>query len=319
MSRTQRRAPFVGLVISAIGLALLLAGCGSPAGSTPSSAATSTSSAPAATPANIVAVPVEFAHTSAGRVGYRQVGRGSPLLLVTGFSASMDDWAPAFVDALASEHRVIVFDNSGVGQTAQSSTALSITTMANQTSALISALGLGRTAVLGWSMGGMIAQELAVLHPSQVSRLVLAATQAGTGTALPVPPAAAADAASTNPAKVLGILFPAGQSVAEQAYVKGILSYPGYYEAPPSVKTAQSRAIQHWLGGADPGAALVKDLRIPTLVADGTEDALDPVANDTLLHRIIPGAQLVLYPGAGHGFLFQDAALFVARVDQFLG
>jgi pimeloyl-ACP methyl ester carboxylesterase len=310
-------------MVSTIGVAVLLSGCGSSgrssARSTPSSAATSTSSAPSATPADILAVPVEVASTSAGRVGYREVGRGSPLLLVTGFSASMDDWAPAFVDALASEHRVIVFDNSGVGQTAPTSSALTIKAMANQTSALITALGLGRTAVLGWSMGGMIAQELAVTHPSQVSRLILAATQAGTGTALPVPSAAAADAASTNPAKVLGVLFPADQVIAEQAYVKGILSYPGYYAAPPSVKTAQSRAIQQWLDGADPGGALVEHLQIPTLVADGTEDTLDPVANDTLLHRIIPDAQLVLYQGAGHGFLFQDAPLFVARVDQFLG
>ena len=191
--------------------------------------------------------------------------------------------------------------------------------MANQTSALISTLGLGRTAVLGWSMRGMIAQELAVLHPAQVSNLVLAATQAGTGRADPIPAAAAADAASTNPVKVLSALFPAGQGAAEQAYVKGILEYRGYYEAPTSVKTAQSRAIQQWLEGAYPEGRLVEDLRIPTLVADGTIDALDPVANDRLLASIIPNAQLVLYPGAGHGFLFQDAATFVARVDEFGG
>jgi len=88
---------------------------------------------------------------------------------------------------------------------------------------------------------------------------------------------------------------------------------------PALAKTAQNRAIQKWLDGDDPAGARVKDLRVPTLVADGTEDALDPVANDQLLHRIISTSQLALYPGAGHGFLFQDAPLFVARVDQFLG
>ena len=313
------RARLTKFLVLALAISALLAGCRSSARATPSSVAPSTSTVPRATSANILAVQVDVVRTAAGTVGYREVGRGSPLLLITGFSASMDDWSPAFVNALASHHRVVVFDNAGVGRTATTSSALTITAMANQTSALISSLGLGRTAVLGWSMGGMIAQELAVQHPSQVSDLVLAATQAGTGTARPVPPAAAADAASTNPAKVLSVLFPADQVVAERAYVKGILEYPGYYEAPISVKTAQSRVIQQWLDGEDPAGARVKELRIPTLVADGTVDALDPVANDQLLHRIISNSQLVLYPGAGHGFLFQDATLFAARVDQFLG
>jgi pimeloyl-ACP methyl ester carboxylesterase len=263
-----------------------------------------------ASPANILAAQVRIAKTPDGLIAYRVVGSGSPLVLITGFSASMDDWPPAFVDALASRHRVVVFDNAGVGRTAETGSVLTITAMANQTSALISTLGLGRTAVLGWSMGGMIAQDLAVTHPSQVASLVLAATQAGSGAARPVPVAAAAAAASTDPAKVLSVLFPTDQSAAEQAYVKGILRYPGYYEAPTSVKSAQSAAIKQWLNGAYPAGRLVKDLGIPTLVADGTVDALDPVANDRLLAKIIPRAQLVL---------FQDASVFVARVDDFLG
>jgi pimeloyl-ACP methyl ester carboxylesterase len=238
-------------------------------------------------------------------------------VLITGFSASMDDWPPTFVDALAERHRVVVFDNAGVGATG-SVTPLTITAMANQTSALITSLGLGRTAVLGWSMGGMVAQALAVLHPSQVSRMVLAATQAGTGRALPVPSAVAAEAASTNPAAVLGVLFPADQGPAVKQYMDGILEYPGYYTASPATKSAQTAAIGQWLAGQDPAGPPTKDLRVPALVADGTVDALDPVANDRLLARTIRGARLVLYQGAGHGFLFQDSASFVRRVDAFL-
>jgi pimeloyl-ACP methyl ester carboxylesterase len=136
---------------------------------------------------SIVQVPVQVAHTSDGSVGYRIIGKGSPLVLITGFSASMDNWAPPFVNTLAAKHRVVIFDNAGVGQTAALASPLTITAMAAQTSALISTLKLGRTAVLGWSMGGMIAQALAVRHPSQVSRLILAATQAGNGKAIPPP------------------------------------------------------------------------------------------------------------------------------------
>src|ERR1700744_3847737 len=122
--------------------------------------------------AKVVTAPVRVARTAAGSVGYREVGSGSPLLLITGLGASMDDWAPSFVDALATDHRVVIFDNAGIGETSALGAHLTITAMANQTSALISSLRLGHPAVLGWSLGGMVAQALAVAPPSQVSRLI---------------------------------------------------------------------------------------------------------------------------------------------------
>jgi len=274
--------------------------------------------AAAASPPGVAAVPVVEAKTAQGPVAYREVGHGSPLVLIMGSSGTMDDWAPSFVDALAAHHRVVIFDNAGVGETAPVHPPLTITAMADQTSALITALGLGRPAVLGWSMGGMVAQALAVLHPSQVSRLILAATQAGTGKALPVPPAAAAAAASDNPKAVLSVLFPPGQVPVILRYVAAIAEYPNFYLVPAAIKAAQNTAIKQWLAGSDPAGREETSLRLPTLVADGTVDALDPVANDHLLAQIIKGAQLVFYPGAGHGFWFQDESQFVARADQFL-
>jgi pimeloyl-ACP methyl ester carboxylesterase len=92
----------------------------------------------------------------------------------------MEGWDPRLVYALALHHRVVMFDNSGVGRTQELPQPFSIDAMADQTSALITALGLGRPDVLGWSMGGMIAQALAVLHPAQVRRLVLCATYPAT-------------------------------------------------------------------------------------------------------------------------------------------
>jgi pimeloyl-ACP methyl ester carboxylesterase len=268
--------------------------------------------------ANVVAAPVRVARTATGTVGYREVGHGSPLVLITGLGASMDDWAPSFVDALATHHRVVIFDNAGIGRTSAVGAHLTIAAMANQTSALISSLRLGHPAVLGWSLGGMVAQALAVLHPSQVSRLILAATQAGTGKALPVPPAAAKAVNSSNPARTLSVLFPPNQDAAKADYVKGILSYPGFYQAPAPVKTAQNAALAQWFAGRQPAGRKVTDLHLATLVADGTDDALDPVRNDRMLASLIPKAQLALYPGAGHAFWFQDQARFVPRIDRFL-
>lgn len=267
-------------------------------------------------PPDIVAAPTLIASTSAGDIGYREVGTGSPVLLIMGFSGSMDFWAPSFVDALAAHHTVIVFDNAGIGDTTALPSPLSISAMAEQTSALITALRLGRTAVLGWSMGGMIAQALAVLHPRQVSRLVLASTQAGTGMSLPIP--AAAQAALANPATALTVLFPPDQTAAAEAYVTGILEYAGFYGASDAVDALQDAAIQQWMAGQDPAGRLLGRIRARTLVADGTLDQLDPVPNDFLLARGIPRAHLLLYPDAGHAFLFQDSARFVPAVERFL-
>ncbi|HEY2565947.1 MAG TPA: alpha/beta hydrolase [Acidimicrobiales bacterium] len=306
------------ITVALLAVDLGLAACGS---SGPAEAETTTTvptTTSVAASAGITSVPVRVIQTTDGQVAYRELGNGTPLLLIMGLGGSIDDWEPSFVNALASRYRVIVFNNAGVGRTSPLPSPLTVSAMAEQTSAFISALGLDRVDVLGWSMGGMIAQALMVMHRPQVRRLVLAATQAGTGHALPVPAGAAADATSAKPADVLSTLFPPGQAVAEQKYVTGILAYPGYYGAPRDLLASQNAAIEAWLNGNDPSGHLVGAIRAPTLVADGTVDALDPTANDRLLTAAIHGAQLVLYAGAGHGFMFQDAASFIPRLEKFL-
>jgi pimeloyl-ACP methyl ester carboxylesterase len=267
--------------------------------------------------AQVTSTPIQVAATSDGRVAYRELGSGPPLVLITGLSASMDDWSPGFVDSLAVHHRVIELDNAGVGQTT-AVTPLTITAMAAQTSALLSTLHVGRASVLGWSMGGMVAQALAVGHPDQVGRLVLAATQPGTGRALPVPPAAAAALLSSNAMTLLGVLFPADQMPAALAYGQSVLAYPGRYQPSAAVISAQGVAVRQWIAGDDRDGTEIGALRIPTLVADGDEDRLDPLGNDRMIASAIPGAELVTYPDAGHAFLFQDEAAFVPRLLAFL-
>jgi pimeloyl-ACP methyl ester carboxylesterase len=313
------RLPFLTITALA-GVAVLIAGCGG--GSSPGAVATATPT-PAPTehvqavrPLAVIDAPTKVAETAAGKVGYREVGTGSPVLLLMGLGGSMDYWPPSFVATLAANHTVVLLDNSGVGQTASSPAPLTITRMANQTSALISTLGLSHVAVLGWSMGGMIAQALAVLHPAQVSRIVLAATQPGSGHAVPIPAAAAAAAASPDNGAVIPLLFP-GDIAAAQTYIAGIIRYPGFYRPSRTAIAAQQAAVAQWMAGRDQAGVRFGAIRLPLLVADGTQDALNPVANDRSLASR-PSARLILYPGAGHGFLFQDAASFLPAVEQFL-
>lgn len=299
-TRTEHLRSSISQMLAVTCAAVTLAGCGSGGA------------------ASVLTAPVRIVHTPAGTVGYREVGTGTPLLLIIGADTSMDDWPPSFVDALAAHHKVVVFDNAEVGRTtAVPGTAqLTITAMASQTSALISALRLHRPAVLGWSMGGMIAQVLAIRHPAQVSRLILAATGAGTGKALPLQHNAAA--AAPNSATILSLLFPKDQAVAARAYLNGIQQYPGYYGVSAATEHSQNLAVQQWLAGQDTAGRLVGDLRVPTLVAGGTLDQFIATANDRQLASGVPGARLLMYPDAGHDFLFQDAARFVPAVETFI-
>jgi pimeloyl-ACP methyl ester carboxylesterase len=283
--------------------AAALAGCGSGSGGP-----------------DVLTAPVRIVRTADGTVAYRELGSGPALLLIMGGGLSMDGWPPSFVDALAAHHKVVVFDNAGVGRTSAVSAPalLSITAMASQTSALISALRLRRPAVLGWSMGGMIAQALAVSHPAQVSRLILAATAVGTGKGVPIPQPTAAEF-DRSPMKVVGLLFPKNQAAAARAYLNDILQYPGYYGISVVAYRSQYLAVQRWVAGQDAAGRLVGDLRVPTLVADGIQDQYIGTANDRLLASSVPGAKLLLFDDAGHAFWFQDAARFVRAVETFTG
>ena len=294
---TLRRGIALGL--GAVLASAALGGCGS---------------APAKAPgtASVVSAPVRVAHTRLGTVGYRVVGSGPPLVLIMGFDWTMEGWDPRLVHALAEHNRVVMFDNAGVGRTqplpGEQTATLTIDAMANQTSALIDTLGLGRPDVLGWSMGGMIAQALAVLHPAQVRRLVLCATYPGTG---PV-------AAPSQAALRLGNIFPANQASAANAFKAAIAEYPAAPAPPAGTRVAQAGAVVDWWDGTDATGHKITRISVPTLIADGTDDGLDPVANDHALARLIPGARLVLYPDAGHGFLFQEGPRFASLVDSFL-
>jgi pimeloyl-ACP methyl ester carboxylesterase len=267
---------------------------------------------------DVLTAPVRVVRTSDGTVAYRELGSGPALLLITSAGVTMDGWPPAFIDALAAHHTVVVFDNAGVGRTSTVSApdSLSITAMASQTSALVSALRLRRPAVLGWSMGGMIAQALAVSHPAQVSALILAATAAGTGKAQPIPQPTVTE--FRDPAKVVAGLFPMNQTAAARAYLNAILQYPGFYTESAATYRSQYLAVQRWVAGQDEAGQLEGSIRVPTLVADVTRDQFVGRANDRLLASSVPGAKLLLFDDAGHAFMFQDATRFIRAVETFI-
>jgi pimeloyl-ACP methyl ester carboxylesterase len=245
-----------------------------------------------------------------GEIGYRSMGQGRALVLVTGTPASIDLWAPSFLDLLARHHRVFVFDNEGVGLTTLRPGRLTITRMADDTADFIAALHLKRPDVLGWSMGGWIAQALAVRHPSALRRMILCAALAGDGTAkFPYP---------VQSYRPFDTLFPPDQNAARLEFIQDIHRYRGFYETPPSVRALQARAIAGWVTGEEPAGYRLGEIQAPTLIGDGSQDPYDPISNSYHLRDAIPHAQLHIYADASHGFWFQDRFDWVRRIDRFL-
>jgi pimeloyl-ACP methyl ester carboxylesterase len=260
-------------------------------------------------------------------VGYRTVGSGPPLFLIMGYSGTLYVWDPGLLMRLAERHRVIVFDNRGVLTTSRGRGRLTIQRMADDTAGLIRTLGYRRVDVLGWSMGGYIAQELALRHPNRLRRLVLAGTDPGSPRAiLPKGPFARRIVNDPNPTiqELLRAIFPATKQAAANAYVQRLLLWPGVqasdFNASPQITREQSVASGRlWLCRSCGTYSRLPSLRAPTLVADGRRDILEPPGNSRMIARRIPRARLALYGAAGHAFLFQRRLGFARQVNSFLG
>jgi pimeloyl-ACP methyl ester carboxylesterase len=237
--------------------------------------------------------------------------------MIMGLSGSIDVWPPGLVDALARDHRVIVFDNEGIGRSTLRRGTLTISRMADDTAIVITALHLGRPDVLGWSMGGFIAQSFAARHPGLYRRLILSATAAGDGHAV-LPSPSVTKVLAGGGGNPLQYLFPADQAGQIAAFTIAITNYPHFYAAPSNITKLQLGASGAWLTGKDPSGHHDHQISAPTLIGDGAQDALIPSANSIKLGRLIPHSRVKLYPDAGHGFLFQDEASWAAAIEHFL-
>jgi len=264
--------------------------------------------------------PTQTVRIGKQRIGYRSFGSGRPVVFIQGLAGTIDGWPPSFLDSVAAaHHRVVIFDNEGVGRSTLRKGALSIRRMAQDTARLIGALRLKRPDVVGWSMGGMTAQSFAVNYPRRLRRLVLMATAPGDGKATLPAAAALQELASGDAVKLLARLFPPDQTAARDRYVSDILRRLDFNGiAPPAVVTAQLGASAKWITGGDPDGARVARVKARTLVGGGELDELLPVANQRHLAALIPHAKLITYPDAAHGFFFQHDADFVPRLVSFL-
>ncbi|MFL5826471.1 MAG: alpha/beta fold hydrolase [Thermoleophilaceae bacterium] len=252
------------------------------------------------------------------RIGYREFGKGSPVVFVMGLFGTMDVWDPEFLDPLAKHHRVIVFDNRGIGRSTDTSASFTIHDMGEDTAHLIKALKLDKPGLVGWSMGGFIAQDVAINHPKLISRLVLNST----GPQAPrfVAPSAEIIGKLFGPmpsqADILATLFPPAQEAQLQGWIGRFTKRQPLEAVPPATAKKQTLAVAGWAGGT--GTDDPKRIKVPTLVGAGLDDTLIPPQNARVLAKRIPHAKLKLFRDASHAFLFQERKTWVPRIERFL-
>jgi 3-oxoadipate enol-lactonase len=254
-------------------------------------------------------------------IHYSVQGQGeTTLLLLIGLGAQAREWGEVFPGALAQHFRVVRMDNRGIGESRADQDAWTMADMANDACAVLDAVGVRSAHLLGISMGGMIAQVVAIEHPERVRRLILMSTHFG-------------GAETVRPkAEVAALFLPvagASPSQAWQAVLEGITG-PGFaaknraviaekaalrelYPTSGRLLATQVRAI-----ATSDRSQTVAGIRQPTLVIHGTDDPLVPVQNGKLLAERIPGARLVLLPGCGHLPHFEQPTECTQAVVDFL-
>ena len=258
---------------------------------------------------------------------YRRFGRKGaiPVVFLQHFRGNLDNWDPALVDDIAAGREVILVDNSGVGSST-GSTPHSVTGLARDILAFTDALGLTQIDLFGFSLGGFVAQETVLLRPRLVRRLILAGTgpQGGRGFhawSEEITSHAYKDVPGAE--DIFYLFFAPTQTSRAKAkeFAERIFTRERDRDQKPAlaVRDAQAEAITDWGIPDTTKLARLAGITQPTLVANGSNDILVPTVNSYLLAGHIPNAQLIIYPDANHGFLFQYPHEFAAEVSKFLG
>jgi len=255
---------------------------------------------------------------------WAELGTGSPLLLLNGTASPMNEWDPAFLAGLASKHRVIVFDYPGLGDSGRAPSTWNFDAASDWVSDFIAQVSPGAPVdVVGWSMGGFIAQRLAVRHPANVRALVLAATNPGGSQAVLGPQwVQDIDSSSSSDADYLRTNYPASGRAAGKRFLdrlNAVVDSGAYPEVdtPDATREAMVAAEDPWLA-SDVNLRDLRTITKPTLVITGRQDLITPATNSRRLAALIPHARLTLVPGAGHSFVFQQPAVVTATINAFL-
>ena len=255
------------------------------------------------------------------RIVYRRIGKGRPLVVLNGFGATSADWDPSFIDRLTSSNELMLLNNRGIGGSTDDGRPFDIAKLAADAAHVIETLGIERASVMGWSMGGFIAQALALNYADRVDKLVLLSTDSGGIEADLASPDVWSELTDTSGTpneqarRLLFLLFPT--DVAESFYREfGDIVAAARAQLPAELLNRQAAAMDAWHQNGV--ASQLREIRVPVLIATGTEDIVIPASNAVKLVNAIPGAWLAQFPHGGHAFIAQYPRALADLINSFL-
>jgi pimeloyl-ACP methyl ester carboxylesterase len=273
--------------------------------------------------ATLETAATRYVEGSGIRFAYRRIGqlRGTPLVLLQHFSGNIDAWDPAVVNALAADRPVIAFGNAGVGRST-GQTPDNVAAMARDAVTFINLLGLSEVDLLGFSLGGCVAQQMAAENGRLVRKLILVGTAPKGGEEHLLAVLQDAFSKTDAPDVRLPLFFTpssASQS-AGLAFLKRakVRTEDRDTDNGNAVTDPQAKALITWCATSDPEHALLRAIKQPTLVVSGSNDTMLPAENAYTMFKAMSNAHLMLYPDSGHGALFQHHEAFVSHVRTFL-
>jgi len=275
-----------------------------------------------------ISAPTQFLQTRNEKYAYRRFGKGTglPLLCLQHFTGTLDNWDPAVTDPLALEREVILFESAGLGRSS-GEVPETVTGMAEHALAFLDGLGIKTCDVLGYSLGGMVAQEMVPARPSIFRRMILVGTgpRGGEDIMHLDKPSLAKSISDPNLKgyQVLQKIFFApteSSQAAGAAFIQRLVQRKEDREplAGPAVAQAQMISFREWEKFGPDRFKALNGIRQPTLVVNGVHDEMIPVRNSYWLSENLPNAVLLTYPDAGHGSLFQFHESFTRQAAAFL-
>ena len=256
-----------------------------------------------------------------GQIVCRIIGKGPPLVVLNGFGATSADWDRSFIHRLALSNELILVNNRGIGRSTDDGQAFDVAKLADDTARVIATLGIERASVMGWSMGGFIAQTLALKHANRVNKLVLLSTDSGGVEADLGSPDVWSQLIDTSgkpneqARRLLFLLFP--NDVAESFYREyGRIVEAARAQLSVELLKRQAAAMDAW--HRDGVAGQLREIRVPVLIAAGMEDMVIPASNALKLANAIPGAWLAQFPQGGHAFMAQYPRPLADIINSFL-
>jgi pimeloyl-ACP methyl ester carboxylesterase len=271
--------------------------------------------------------PTQFVEAKGVRFAHRRFGRrGSmPLVFNMHYKGTMDHWDPAVIDGFAADREVILFDNAGVSSSSGEVPG-TFAEMGANAIAFIRALGLKKVDVLGFSIGGLVSQEITLQAPDLVRRLVLVGTGPRSGESMDTGTPEGNEIFGTtyaNPDDLwLRVQFTpsAASQAAGREFIKRFRQRSDNRdpEMTQEAALAQRAAIAKWGAKRDNAWGYLKHIEHPTLVVNGGNDVIIYTVNSFILQQHLPNAKLILYPDSSHGSLFQYPEMFVRDVSAFL-